>query len=376
MRALLRGVLGMVLVAIPAMGQQAPAPAQTGGPRGLDATLRSQISHLAGSLGLSHVPPADSFAVGGRTIAPGTTVAGDVAVANGPLTVRGRVAGNAIALGGDVIVESGGTIVGDAIAIGGHVRLAGGVVMGEMRSLSNVPSANAVPAAEAEAPESPITTWAAMKLALAWFAVLLVIGIGVMIFAEPNLDGVVLVLQRRLAGAFWTGVLAELALVPALLLLVVALAISLIGILLIPFAIVAYVVAAAGLIALGFLAAARFTGRGLSGSGFDPSSRSDRLRALLLGLSAYLGVWLVVAVLTGVPGVQPVLRAAAAAITWVALTAGLGATVLSRAGTQHERARSAQLPPSPSELAGWQTPTPVTGVAAARRPLAGSKESP
>jgi hypothetical protein len=370
MKAAVHVVVAVLAFGSPCIAQTAGTNSQPGAQR-LDARARRQIEGLAGSLGIPHVPPPDSFAVGGRTIPAGTSVTGDVGVANGPLEVRGRIDGSAIVFGGDIQVETGGMVAGDAIAIGGRVQLAGGVVQGEIRSFSDAPNADGKPVTP---PSEPLTTWRAVKLVVAWFAVLVVIGIGVVVFAEPNLDGVVLVLQRRLAASFWTGVLAQMALMPVLLLLVVALAISLIGILLIPFAIVAYVVAAAGLLALGFLAVARFTGRGLAGSGYDSGSRSDRLRALFLGLATYLGAWLIVAALTSAPATQPVLRAIALAVTWVALTVGLGATVLSRAGTQHERAASPPIGQAPNELAGWQTPTPVVGVAAARRPVPASKE--
>ncbi|OYV65270.1 MAG: hypothetical protein B7Z72_12395, partial [Gemmatimonadetes bacterium 21-71-4] len=71
-----------------------------------------------------------------------------------------------------------------------------------------------------------------------------------------------------------------------------------------------------------------------------------------------------------------VLRAVAVAVTWVALTAGLGATVLTRAGTQHEHPDVTPTPRGPSEPLAWQTPTPVAGVAAARRPVPTIKSTP
>jgi hypothetical protein len=369
------------LSAVAPAGALAQTPAGTAGtaatptppapPQKLDRHLRQEIGRLHEATGLD-VPPADSFALGGRTIPAGSTVNGIVAAANGPLEVSGKVNGSVVALHGDVIVHAGGSVSGDAVSVGGHVKLDGGNVFGEMRSLSGL-SAGGV---AATAVAAPITTWGAMKIVLGWFAVLLIIGIGVMMFAEHNLDGVVAVLERHLARAFWVGLLAELALVPLLLVGVVALAITVIGILLIPFAIVAYIIAAAGLLALGFLAVARFTGRGFFQAHPGDAPRSVSLRALFTGLALYLGVWLAVAALTWMPSLQPVLRAVACAITWVALTAGLGATVLSRAGTQHEQPRDAGLPgPGAPEPLAWQTPTPVAGVAAARRPTATTRDA-
>ena len=66
------------------------------------------------------------------------------------------------------------------------------------------------------------------------------------------------------------------------------------------------------------------------------------------------------------PVVEMVLRVIAVAITWVAATAGLGAAVLSRGGTRRATETFAAVP-AVNDLP-WQTPTPVTGVVAARRP--------
>ena len=78
------------------------------------------------------------------------------------------------------------------------------------------------------------------------------------------------------------------------------------------------------------------------------------------------------ALLVWAPLAATVVRAAAIAASWAALTLGLGAAILSRAGT-HRRVASGS---RPVELAAWQTPTPVTGVVAARRPAAVAKEAP
>jgi hypothetical protein len=166
-------------------------------------------------------------------------------------------------------------------------------------------------------------------------------------------------------------VLAQLATIPALLLLLVGLAITILGILLIPFAVVAYVVALAGLLTLGFLAAARFTGRAFF-RGPAPG-RAVHLRALFVGLAIYLGVWFVAAALVGNPVASSIARAVALATSWIAVTLGLGATIISRAGTQRET-RADRPAAAPSDLS-WQTPTPVTGVVAARRPLAAVKDA-
>ena len=279
--------------------------------------------------------------------------------------------GDAIAVHGDVVVYPGGSVAGNAIAIDGRVRTVGGIVEGDVRSIRGITGGILARAGGRVGAEAPLSTWDALKIVLGWFAVLVVIGIGVLLFAEKNYDGVVAMLEAQFARSFWVGVLTQLAAIPVLLLVILGLVVSLIGILLIPFAVVAYVVALSGLCALGFLAVARFTGAAFfRGRG---ESRATHLRSVVVGLVVYLGLWLLAAAFIWSPVAGSVLRAVALAGSWVALTFGLGATILARAGTTRdgERARTAR----PVDDLSWQTPTPVTGVVAARRPVVTTKQS-
>jgi hypothetical protein len=104
------------------------------------------------------------------------------------------------------------------------------------------------------------------------------------------------------------------------------------------------------------------------------SARGEALRALVIGICAYLALWIVAAAFTWSPVVGTVLRGIALAVTWVAATAGLGAAILSRAGTRRP-ATAAPAPMSKTDEMSWMTPTPVTGVVAARRPVAVVKEA-
>ena len=363
-RALLYGALAVVMAAAAAPAQQI---GDSGSTTTIDRRLRAEIAILRGLMRSLHVPAADSFRLGNQEIPAGATVGGTVATARGNLQIRGRVAGDAIALHGDVIVYPGGTVGGNAIAVDGRVRTVGGIVEGDVRSVRGV-TGNILARAAGESPSAkPVTTWGAIKLVIGWFAILVAMGIGVLLFAERNLDGVVVRLEQHFARSFWTGVLTQVAAIPVLLLLLVGLAISIIGILLVPFAVFAFVIALAGLMTLGFLAVARFTGRAFFRS-HAGDARMVKLRSLLLGLTLYLGLWLLAAVFISSPVIGSVLRAVALAGSWVALTFGLGATMLSRAGTQRDG--SARRTPKIVDDLSWQTPTPVTGVAAARRPVA------
>ena len=160
--------------------------------------------------------------------------------------------------------------------------------------------------------------------------------------------------------------------------LVIALALTILGILLIPFAIVAYALAVMGLVTLGFLAAICATGHSLARRG-ALTDRGAALRALVVGVAFFMGLWLVAAVVTPWGTVAAVARVIAFALTWAAATVGLGATIISRAGTRTVRGAeisAAATTKAPYERAAvavateaaWLTPTPVSGVVAARRP--------
>ena len=310
------------------------------------------------------LPPVDSIAVGGRLIPAGSTIPGTVAVSGGALEVYGTIEGDAVAIDGDVVVHEGGTVAGDAVSIGGEVR-ATGTVLGEIRAVSDL-----APIAPAAArPSGFAATRRALGISVGLLAMLAVIGIGVLMFAGSYLDAVTRALETRFARAFWIGVVGQLALLPVLLVLVLGLAITIIGLLLIPFAIVAYLLALAGVLTLGFLAVARVTGTALihPERSRTASERAVALRALMVGLLIYLGLWVIASAFAWAPFAGAALRGLALIVTWVGLSAGLGAVLLTRAGARPLGRRTEAVPPPPDDLA-WQTPTPVTGVVAARRP--------
>ena len=340
-----------------------PPPVPSSAAPSADSAVAREVAQRRAQ-GDDRLPDASSFTIGDRTVAADSTIRGTIAVARGNLEVYGTIDGDAVTLGGNIRVHHGGRVTGDAWAVGGTVSIDGGVVEGERRAVA-VPKYTGSRVAR-----TPLTVWEALKLAIGWFAVLAIIGIGVMLFADANLDGVVTELERGVARAFWIGLAGQLLALPGLLIVVVGLAITVLGLLLVPFAIVAYVVAAAGLLTLGFLAAARVLGGGLASDDGTASPRGVHLRALFLGLLVYLALWIATALFSHTPGVGTVLRVIAVAVTWVAATAGLGATISSRAGTHRATAPASKF--TGDELA-WQTPTPVTGVAASsRRPVSSS----
>jgi hypothetical protein len=360
MGALRAFALGVLFTVPAGLLAQAAAPAAV--PSTTRADNARALERLAKGEHITPLPPPDSIIAGARRIPAGTTVKGTV-VARGPVEVLGVVTGSVVSLSGDVTVPRGGVVHGDAVAVGGRVVADGGQVDGEMRSMTTLPSLGTTAATAVDIRTPAQRTLDAARLVAGTFGVLLIIAIGVLLFARPNLDEVVGTLERQFGKAFWVGLLGQLLILPALVVLVAALAVSIIGILLIPFAIVAYMIAVAGLAMLGFLAVARLVGGALQRSS-GSSDRARALRALAAGVAVFFVLWAIAALLTWAPLAATVVRAAACAATWAALTLGLGAAILSRAGTHRRIASGGRA----VELASWQTPTPITGVVAARRP--------
>jgi hypothetical protein len=340
--------------------------------REVDSTVVAQSTApvLAGT---PRAPYRDSLTIGGRVIKAGERVEGPIVVAGGDLEVRGTVLGSAIAIAGDVIVKDGGSVSGDAIAAFGDVRREGGTIGGVARSMTGIWGENLRSGMRGEG--FVATKRSPLSLAFGWFGVMLLIGLGVLVFASNYLDGVVDVLQESFWRSFLVGIAGELGVLPAMVLLIVALAVTIIGVLLIPFAVVAFVLAIAGLATLGFIAVARVTGEGFaSRSAQRLTPRGGALRAVLLGVTLYMGIWILATAVGGVPAVGLTLRILGILVTYVALTAGFGASILSRAGTRRDGALLA-VPAPAMDSAAWQTPTPVTGVVAARRPTTRKAES-
>lgn len=361
------GLLGAacaVLLTAALAAQSAPQPASPGARTSVDP-VRAVLDSLALDRNGVRLDRADVHA-GAQTIAAGKTINGSIASWRGPLDVFGTVTGNAVAIDGDVVVHRGATIRGDAVAIGGQVRLDGGTVDGEMRTLSAL---TVGPLAGHPAHTPAQTTKRSVSLAVGWYLVLAVIGLFTAFFARDNLETVAEQIRTEFSRSFLYGVVAQVAFLPAVTVAIVLLAITVIGILVIPFAIVGFILGAAGAIALGFIAISYVTGdatlrwRGA----VSPYAPPPIVQFILIGLSLYFVLWMLGGLFAWAGWFGLLLRFIAIMVTWVAATVGVGATLASRGGTRVAAAAPRVVPPPAAEL-DWQTPTPVSGVAAARRP--------
>jgi len=336
-----------------------PAPVRTSAD-----SLGALLDSLARDPNGIRLDAADVHA-GAVTVAAGQTVAGSIAAWHGDLDVRGTVSGSAVAIGGNVTVEPGGVVRGDAVSVGGQVHADGGAVRGEIRTLSAL---TVGPIAATSPPTRGERARRSVSLAVGWYLVLLFIGLAVVLFARRNLETVADAIRDDFSRAFFYGLLGQVAILPLLVVAIVALAITVVGILLIPFAIVAFVLAVAGALALGFLAMSLVSGDAIMRRrAADLAGWAPVMQLMLVGLSVYFVLWAVGGLLDWAGLIGGVVRLVAFVVTWVAATLGLGATIASRGGTRPVGQPPA-LPPAPAEEFAWQTPTPVSGVAAARRP--------
>lgn len=331
-------------------------------------SARTWLRVAAQEVGAIAVKP-EALQLGARTIPAGSRVTGDVVSVHGPVDVYGTVEGSVIALLSDVIVHPGAIVRGRAVALGGTVRMEGGTVSGEVATITG--AVNAVFAT----PSRLVGVRRSVGLAVGWFLVLALIGSTVAVLARGHLDTIVGRIRDDFSRAFFFGVLGELALLPALVLTCVALAITVVGALLIPFAIVGFLLACAGALALGFIAMSYVVGGALVARRAASVSDSGvaTLTALLAGLALFLVLWLLGAVLGGAGFLGIAVRLAVLALTWAALTIGFGATILSRGGTRASMPPMALPAAAAEDDYSWQTPTPVLGVAAARRPTPASR---
>lgn len=209
-------------------------------------------------------------------------------------------------------------------------------------------------------------TLRAVKLTLGWSAVLILLGLGVLMFAPEKLRRITGALGRDPGKALSIGLLVDFATLPALAVLIILLAVTLIGILLIPFAIVAFLLMWMGIAALGFFAVAQLLGMAVMGpKQSSMSQRGAALGGLITGLIILLAPWLAAAGMTWSSTPALVLRGIAVTITAVAVTTGLGAVF--RAHKQERAPQYVPLATHTREELAWQTPTPVGGVVAAKR---------
>src|SRR5947207_13026174 len=166
---------------------------------------------------------------GDLTIPAGPSTSGSAMASRGNRDVYGNVDGAATAVLGDVIVHESGRVRGGAVALGGHVRNEGGSILGVIKDVGATHNRSTVSFGG-----RPRTTIGSLVAAFLWLAVLLLVGTFVLFFLREYFTRAVEVVTNETGRSLLTGVLGGIASIPALIAIVVALAITIIGAFLIP----------------------------------------------------------------------------------------------------------------------------------------------
>jgi hypothetical protein len=261
---------------------------------------------------------------GDLVIPAGSTTSGSVLVLRGNLDVYGNVDGAATAILGDVIVHEGGRVRGGAVALMGHVRNEGGSILGVIKDVGPTHNRSTVSFGG-----RPRTTIGSIVSAIVWLVVLLLMGTFVLFFMRDYFKRTVEVVTSETGRSLFTGVLAGLATVPAMVALCIAMAITIIGIFFIPIGVAAFLVAVGGIAILGFLAVAHVTGIALSHKSESETPAGEDLQYLFTGILAFSALWIVAAAFTWFPILGSILRVLAFSVTLVAVAIGFGAVILS-----------------------------------------------
>ena len=369
------------LAAITAVPSQAPAPqaippAAPGGliinldnlgdPARLEGALRRAAALSPADLRIT-VPNGRAW-LGNYTVGSGEAITGHLLLLRGDANVYGVLNGNLVTLDGNIVVHPGGVVNGDVLTFGGMIQDAGGDIRGEIRTLSPAEAGAANPGAAAPLSGFRLVLRNAAGLG-GVFLTLVALGFGLVLFGRQNLETVADTVSHSFGRSFMVGLVAEMLLLPTFGMLVVGLLLSVVGVLLIPFAVLAYfLLLFIGLVG-GCLAAAHALGESYTRRRLAmgvTSGMPNSYRYLVVGLLLMLGFWGAWVMLGWVPVAGTLMKGAALVVTWLLITAGFGATLLSRAGVRE--AFTGRIIPPEALTDEYLWATPQFGVPAAKRP--------
>jgi hypothetical protein len=258
------------------------------------------------------------------TLAEGETSNEPIVVIGGSARIDGRAADDVVVVGGSLHLGPKAVVEGNAVSVGGSViREPGATVRGSIDDNSFLwPNISLAPDWSGEGSWTGFAFWGSVfRLSLTMVAAMILTVLA---------PGWIASISGRSPGAsILTGLAVEVLFVPALVVLIVALIVSIVGIPLL--ATIPFLLAAFGFIwVAGFTGVAVRIGRALRGrSGLMEVSVVD----FLIGYTIIIGITVLAQVMAyGVGWLSPVtwpMRSAGLLVEYVAWTVGLGAAVTS-----------------------------------------------
>ena len=336
-------------------------------PNGLSALLRT-AARLRGEA-LRITVPGGRAHVGHFIVGSREQLDGHVLVIRGDADVYGTVQGNLAAVEGSVVVHPGAVVTGDVLAVAGQVRDLGGEIRGQIRTV-DAPRRPATPPAQGEAAPS---AWLVMARnaagVLGLFLTLMLVGIGLVLFARPPLEVVSDTVLHSFSRSLIVGLLGQVLILPTFGMLVVGLVLSVAGILLVPFAVIVFALLLILAVLGGFLAVAHAMGETVTRRRLARGASiatANSYRYVIVGLAGVMALWLAWVLFGWVPLAGTLIFATAALVTWLLATVGFGASLLSRAGFREHFA--GRLLPAEALTDEYLWATPQFGVTAVKRP--------
>jgi len=361
------------------------------GIRSLDGLTRSmeQLQRSLARIGSQALVSGEDVALvihDDYTIGSEQVIDGDLALLDGDLLLEGTVLGDAIVLDGTLTLAEGGRIEGDLLQVGGDVVRSGGRVLGELVSVSFDLEDLAVEMdgpddldvkVDGFGPDLEIHNRSTdrgffgrighnighavggLAGVLAWWIGLAALGAGLVYFFRSRLEIVADTARLSTSRSFGVGLAGQLLFVPIGLVLVV----GIITWLVLPF----YLLAAALAVPAGYLAVAHAAGEVVEGRRYDWVERLNFRRSnsywyVGLGLAVLLAPFAFGSAMYLFGGLLGFLRGllffAGGVLTWMAVTTGIGALLLSRGGSTRQYADGAM----PDLFAGLED-TPAGGTA-------------
>ncbi|MGW8282166.1 MAG: hypothetical protein ACWGON_02595 [Gemmatimonadota bacterium] len=337
------------------------------GIRSLDGLTKSmeQLRRILSRIGSQALVSGEDVALvvhDDYVIDSGQIVNGDLVQLEGDVLLEGTIRGDVIVLDGELSLAEGSRVEGDLLQVGGEVLQNGGAVLGELVSVSfdmddllDIEALGDIDVDVAVAPDIRVRAdrhrpgffgrignnighaVGGLALALGWLIGLGVIGALLVYFFRPRLEVVADTARLNLSRSFGVGLAGQLLFVPIGLVLVVGIVTWLV----LPF----YVLAAVFAIPAGYIAAAHAAGEVFDLRRYDWVERLNVRRSnsywyVWTGLALLLAPFAVGSAMYLFGGLLGFLRGlvffAAGVITWTAITTGLGAILLSRAGSRRE----------------------------------------
>jgi hypothetical protein len=295
-------------------------------------------------------------------------IRGSVVSVGGRTIVRGYVDGDAVAIGGDVILYDGAVVEGDAVSVGGRVRVEGDArVRGEQVSISIPSPFHFAYGMDTEDLERGFG-FISLGISIGYLIVGLLLAYLLYAIAGHRMDVISRRVEAEPGQSFLIGILGSLGTPVALLLATILLTITIIGLILLPVLLIVWWL----LVFAGFVAVCVAVGRRLAHAR-DSDASLGRARSpyfyILVGFLTVHVFWILAAVFETLGSSFGVLslicNILGAIVLTFANTLGFGAVLLCRFGTQLPGGGPAFIPaparpgsPVPDSSASAMSPPP------------------